>query len=184
MTLLQPYYTYFNVIITLSCLFVGFFFSSCTALLLFNSPSILLSRCIICPNATLPAMVTSLVSNVVTSDVDSVDSWESPIKYNKGYLWHKNMSTSLLPPFWWNIILYLCLFVCLMVFNVTFNISVVLRWSVLLVEEAWVPGENHSPVASHWQTLSHNVVSSTPCHERDSNSQLSYDQDGPCQKGQ
>jgi hypothetical protein len=26
-----------------------------------------------------------------------------------------------------------------------------------------VPGENHSPVASHWQTLSHNVVSSTPC---------------------
>jgi hypothetical protein len=28
------------------------------------------------------------------------------------------------------------------------------------------------PVASHWQTLSHNVVSSTPRHERDSNSQL------------
>ena len=24
------------------------------------------------------------------------------------------------------------------------------------------PGENHRPVASHWQTLSHNVVSSTP----------------------
>ena len=32
----------------------------------------------------------------------------------------------------------------------------------LLVEETWVPGENHRPVASHWQTLSHNVVSNTP----------------------
>jgi hypothetical protein len=29
-----------------------------------------------------------------------------------------------------------------------------------LVEETGVPGENHWPVASHWQTLSHNVVSS------------------------
>ena len=26
-----------------------------------------------------------------------------------------------------------------------------------------VPGENHSHVATHWQTLSHNVISSTPC---------------------
>jgi hypothetical protein len=34
--------------------------------------------------------------------------------------------------------------------------------SVLLVEETEVPGENHRPVAGHWQTLSHNVVSSTP----------------------
>jgi hypothetical protein len=34
-----------------------------------------------------------------------------------------------------------------------------------------VPGENHRPAKSHWQTLSHNVVSSTPCHERDSISQ-------------
>jgi hypothetical protein len=32
-----------------------------------------------------------------------------------------------------------------------------------LVEETGVPGENHWPVTSHWQTLSHNVVSSTPC---------------------
>jgi hypothetical protein len=30
------------------------------------------------------------------------------------------------------------------------------------VEETGVPGENHRPAASHWQTLSHNVVSSTP----------------------
>jgi hypothetical protein len=42
----------------------------------------------------------------------------------------------------------------------------------LLVEETGVPRENHLP------TLSHNVVSSTPRHEWDSNSQLlTYDHD-------
>jgi len=35
-----------------------------------------------------------------------------------------------------------------------------------------VSGENHWPVASHSQTLSHNVVSSTHRHERGSNLQL------------
>jgi hypothetical protein len=40
-----------------------------------------------------------------------------------------------------------------------------LRGSVLLVEETGVPGENHRLVASHWQILSHNVVSGTPRHE-------------------
>ena len=46
-----------------------------------------------------------------------------------------------------------------MVFNATFNnISVISWWSVLLVEETGVPVENHRPVASHCQTLSHNVV--------------------------
>ena len=30
------------------------------------------------------------------------------------------------------------------------------------MEETGVPRENHRPVASHWQTLSHNVVSSAP----------------------
>ena len=36
-----------------------------------------------------------------------------------------------------------------MVFNVTFNnISVISCWSVLLVEETKVPGENHRPVPS------------------------------------
>jgi len=49
-----------------------------------------------------------------------------------------------------------------MVFNTTFNnISDILWQSVLLVEETRVPRENHRPAASHWQTLSHNVVSST-----------------------
>ena len=39
--------------------------------------------------------------------------------------------------------------------------------SVLLVEETRVPRKNHRPAASHWQTLSHNVVSSTPHHQWD-----------------
>jgi hypothetical protein len=42
--------------------------------------------------------------------------------------------------------------------------------SVLLVEETGVHGENHQPITSHSQTLSPNVVLSTPCHERGSNS--------------
>jgi hypothetical protein len=60
-----------------------------------------------------------------------------------------------------------------MVFMTIFNNISSISWqSVLLVEEIRVPGENHRPVASHRQTLSHNDVSSTPCHEWDSNSQL------------
>jgi hypothetical protein len=51
----------------------------------------------------------------------------------------------------------------IMVFNATFdNISLISWQSVLLVGKTGVPGENHRPIASHWQTLSHNVVSSTP----------------------
>ena len=46
-----------------------------------------------------------------------------------------------------------------MVLDATFNNISGISWrSVLLVEEPIVPGENHRPVASHWQTLSHNVV--------------------------
>jgi hypothetical protein len=45
-----------------------------------------------------------------------------------------------------------------MVFNATFNnMSVILWQSILLVEETGVSGENHWPVVSHWQILSHNV---------------------------
>ena len=45
------------------------------------------------------------------------------------------------------------MFVCLMMLNATFNNISVISWlSVLLVEETG------GPVASHWQTLSHNVV--------------------------
>jgi len=58
-----------------------------------------------------------------------------------------------------------------MVFNATFNNISVISWrSILLVVETGVPTENHRPVASHWQTLSHNVTSSASRHELDSNS--------------
>ena len=51
-----------------------------------------------------------------------------------------------------------------MVFNTTFNnISGISSWSVLLVEESGEHRENHRPVASDWQILSHNVISSSPC---------------------
>jgi hypothetical protein len=50
-----------------------------------------------------------------------------------------------------------------MVFNATFNNTSVISWqSALLVEETGVLGENHRPTASHLQTLSPKVVSSTP----------------------
>ena len=79
------------------------------------------------------------------------------------------------------VVLFICNLHCInpvvvfwfMVFNATFNnISVISWWSVLLVEEIRVPGENNRPVASHRQTLSHKVVSSTPRHERGLNSLL------------
>jgi len=48
------------------------------------------------------------------------------------------------------------------VFNATFNnISVISGRAALSVEETGVHGQNHRPASSHWQTLSHNVVSST-----------------------
>ena len=47
----------------------------------------------------------------------------------------------------------------LMVFNTTFNNIPDISWrSVLLVEETGGPEENHQPVTSHWQILSHNAV--------------------------
>jgi len=46
-----------------------------------------------------------------------------------------------------------------MVLNATFNNISAISWGwVLLVEETEVPGENYRSVASHWQTLSHNVA--------------------------
>ena len=47
--------------------------------------------------------------------------------------------------------------------HATFNSILVISWrSVVLVEKTRVPGENHRPVTSQWQTLLHYVVSSTP----------------------
>ena len=51
------------------------------------------------------------------------------------------------------------LFVCLMMINAPFSkISVISLRSILLVEETGGSAENRRAVASHWQTLSHNVV--------------------------
>ena len=55
-----------------------------------------------------------------------------------------------------------------MVFSATFNNISVISWrSVLLVEETGVAGENQRP-----EQVIDNIVSSTPRHGRDSNSQL------------
>ena len=57
---------------------------------------------------------------------------------------------------------YLRVFICekkmmcnvFFLFNAIFNNISVISWRyVLLVEETGLPGENHRPVASHWQTL-------------------------------
>jgi hypothetical protein len=51
-----------------------------------------------------------------------------------------------------------------MVFNAIFNNILIISWRlVLLVEETEVPGENHLPVASDWQTLSHYNI--CPLHD-------------------
>jgi hypothetical protein len=53
----------------------------------------------------------------------------------------------------------LCFFFACWCFTATFNTISVISWrSALLVEETGGPGENNKPVASHWQTLPHNVV--------------------------
>jgi hypothetical protein len=57
------------------------------------------------------------------------------------------------------------LWVRVMMFNATFNnISVTSWWShlLILVEEIGVPRENHRPVASHYRTLSNNMLWSAP----------------------
>jgi hypothetical protein len=65
--------------------------------------------------------------------------------------------------FFYTIIIWIMVWFGFMVLNATFNNISVISWrSVLLVEETGVHGENHRPVASNSQILSHNVVSSTP----------------------
>jgi hypothetical protein len=56
--------------------------------------------------------------------------------------------------------------VMVMVFNATFNNISVILWRSVLLLEIEVPSEIHQSAASYWQTLSHNVASSTPRHER------------------
>ena len=52
-------------------------------------------------------------------------------------------------------------------YSYCFNYPVMsILWSVSLVKDTGVVGENLRTVTSHWQTLSHNVVLSTPHHEQ------------------
>ena len=51
-------------------------------------------------------------------------------------------------------------------FNATFNDIAVISWHVSFIGGG-IPGGNHRPAASNCHTLSHNVVTSTPRHERD-----------------
>ena len=53
----------------------------------------------------------------------------------------------------------------IVVLNATCNNILAMSWW----EETGVPQKNHRPAASQCQTLSHNIVSSTPRNERDSN---------------
>ena len=77
----------------------------------------------------------------------TLNSWMS--------LWFSRLSFGLINP--------VSLYIGFVVLNATFNNISCISWrSVLLVEEIGVPVENHRPVASHWQTLSYNVASSTP----------------------
>jgi hypothetical protein len=48
-------------------------------------------------------------------------------------------------------------------YNVIFNCQIV--QSVLLMEETGITEEYHQPATCHWQTLSHNIVASTPRNE-------------------
>ena len=57
--------------------------------------------------------------------------------------------------------------VTVMVFNTTFNNISVISW-----QSGFFGGGNHRPVASHCQTLSHNIIWITPCHVWNLNSQL------------
>jgi hypothetical protein len=57
---------------------------------------------------------------------------------------------------WWGVLdtTFVIKFVSDLRLNATFNNISVISWQqVLLVEETWVPRENHWPVASHWQIL-------------------------------
>ena len=53
--------------------------------------------------------------------------------------------------------------IMVMVLNATFNNILVLSWrSVLLAEETGAFGENHRPVASHWQNWNLDTIRSGP----------------------
>ena len=111
-------------------------------------------------NKLLPKVSNSLIHDIFHPNINSFHFFTS--EFSLWYLIYRNI---LLFTKWLKISTSIVLHLNS---NIN-NISVISWLYVLLVEET---GENHRPVASHWQPLSHNVVLSTPRHERESNSQL------------
>jgi hypothetical protein len=110
-----------------------------------------------------------LIQHYVIKSVS--DLWQVHIPFIDLYIYY--MYIYLLWPLYCQYI-WLINRIRVMVFTTTFNnIAAILWQSVLFMEETGVCGEHRWPATSHWQTLSHNVVSSTSWYERDSNSQLS-----------
>ena len=137
-----------------------------------------LSQCYLI-SSTLPISSHSTAATATPTSTNTSSSKSCQIQENKVITRHKfasdikfseqrlscidhNINTKLNTLSWWTRV---------RVFNVTFNNTSVISWrSVLLV-----PGENQRPVASHRQTWSQNIISSTPRHKRESNSQFSGD---------
>ena len=83
---------------------------------------------------------------------------------------HQNQHEDLLPVL--NVVNQMSVFSFILCLCLVSLFSIISWRSVLLVVETVVPGGNPWSATNHWQTLSHNVVSSAPHHGWDSNSQL------------
>ena len=108
------------------------------------------------------------------NSANSFLKWFKPKLISGGCLWGMIFLMKLAIILVWNkkqAIVYLsyCLFFCNGVYTTFNNISVISWRPVLLVEESGGPGKNHWPVASHRQTLSHNVVHLAPIEIRNYN---------------
>jgi hypothetical protein len=80
------------------------------------------------------------------------------LKQHYTYIWYQSVIK-----FWLYIKSKRRVRIKIMVFNPTFNNISAISWRPFSwVEEIGTPGENPRPVASPWQTLSYDIVSSTP----------------------
>ena len=99
--------------------------------------------------------ITEILLKVALNTITLTQHWQNDILWLQyqtlEYLLH-NIDTCAIHDCWVTAIMMVL--VWFMVFNATFNNISVISWRS--------NGENHRPVASHWQTLLHNAVSSTP----------------------
>ena len=127
----------------------------------------LVSGCIVCPSISASDTLFGII-NLICTQTKHQNRWFPNI--NK--LGKKYHICIVLFSYSWCIFSWYCRLLVtfqmlfglrFMVFNSTFNNMSVISWRwVLLVEETGVYGENNRLTVSHWQTLSHNVASSTP----------------------